>query len=111
MDQNQISSLRRAIASLARNKYKRRYPPALRSRLTSLVRAHPEKSIASLANTLGMAAITLEKIATETKSRIVPVEIIAEPKASSELIVRGPRGIVIEGFDVDSVAELIRVLS
>ena len=111
MDQNQISSLRHAISSLARNKYKRRYPPALRARLTALVRTHPERTIGSLASTLGMATQTLEKIVAEARAPIVPVEIIAEPKASSALIVRGPRGIVVEGLDVDSVAELIRALS
>ena len=111
MDEKQITSLRRMIASLARNRYKRRYPPALRARLVAFVKAHPDQSMTTLATTLGMARQTLEKIAAEPRTAIVPVKVRADPKASSALIIRGPRGIVVEGLDVAGAVELIRALS
>ena len=111
MSHNDITSTRRAIASLARSKYVRRYPAALRARLVAVVRAHPEKSVASLARALDMAPQTLERIVAEMPAALVPVRVIAKPAASSGLVIRGPRGLVVEGLDVHGVADLIRALS
>ena len=106
-----MTSVRRAIAALADKKHQRRYPPALRARLIALVGAHPERSMASLARALDMAPQTLERIAAVGRARLVPVRVVAEPRASSALVIRGPRGIVVEGLDVDGVARLIEALS
>ncbi len=111
MKHNDIPSLRRAIAALGATKYLRRYSPALRTRLVALVRAHREHSIASLARALDMAPQTLERIAGHARAPLVPVRLIDEPAPSSQLLVRGPHGIVVDGLDVKGVAELIRALS
>ena len=111
MKRNAITSIRRAIALLAPTKRDRRYPPKLRARLIALVREHPEESIGSLARTLDMAPQTLERIAAGNRTSMLPVRIVDRPETSSALIVRGPCGIVVEGFEVDSLADLIRALS
>jgi hypothetical protein len=111
MSQNDISSIRRAIAMLARNKHLRRYPPGLRARLVSLVHAHRERSLWSLAKELDMAPQTLEHIVAGNSAPLVPVRVVREHPSRAALVIRGPRGIVVEGLDVDGVAELIRALS
>ena len=111
MKRNDIPSIRRAIALLAPTKRDRRYPPKLRARLIALVREHPEQSIGSLARALDMAPQTLERIAAGAHTSLVPVQIVERRDARSALIVRGPRGIVVEGLDVDRLADLIRALS
>jgi transposase-like protein len=111
MSHDELTSVRRAIASLANKKHRRRYPAALRARLIALVRAHTERSMPSLARALDMAPQTLERITAGARAPLVPVRVVAEPRANSALVVRGPRGIVVEGLDVVGVAELIRALS
>jgi hypothetical protein len=109
---NDIATARRAIASLARLKYRRRYPAALRARLAAVVRAHPERGLASLAHDLDMAPQTLERIASSTRARLVPVRVLAgSAQRGAGVVVHGPRGITVEGLDVLGVAELIRALS
>jgi transposase-like protein len=111
MKQNDISSLRRAIETLAPSKQLRRYSPALRARLVALVRAHPDRGITSLARALGMAPQTLDRITSGARAPLVPVKLIENKTSRSALLVRGPRGIVVEGLDVNGVADLIRALS
>jgi hypothetical protein len=108
-----IAFARRAISSLAQMKYRRRYPTALRARLVALVRAHPERSVSSLARALDMAPQTLERIVGGAPSSFVPVRVpgMVAQASSRGLVVHGPRGITIEGFDVADVAELIRTLT
>ena len=96
---------------LAPKKRDRRYPPMLRARLIALVRKRPEESIGSLARALDMAPQTLERITAGVRTSLVPVQIVEGLEARRALVVRGPRGIVVEGLDVDSLAELIRALS
>ncbi len=106
-----ITAARRAIEALAPSKYLRRYPAELRAQLARLVRAHPERSVGSLATAIGMAPKTLESFLGSTAaSVIVPVRVVAPARACNALRVHGPRGIVVEGLNVDGVAELIRAL-
>jgi len=111
MKYNDIATVRRAIAELARTKYVRRYPPALRARLAALAGAHPEQSVASLAKALDMAPQTLERIVAEGRAPVLPVRVVSEQSKVSTIVVRGPHGIVVEGLDVNELAELIRRLS
>ena len=111
MSQNDIASVRRAIRSLATEKHRRRYPVTLRARIVAVVHAHPDMAISSLARALDMAPQTLERMASKARTSLVPVRVTANPATRSALVVRGPSGIVIEGLDLNSVAELIRVLS
>jgi transposase len=111
MEHNDISSLRREIATLGTTKHLRRYSPALRARLIALVRAHPERGISSLARALDMAPQTLARIAGDARAAVVPVKLVEKHGARSPLLVHGPGGIVVEGLDVNAVADLIRALS
>ena len=106
-----IAFARRAIASLARPKYLRRYPASLRARLVAVVRAHPERNVASLARALDMAPQTLARIVSTASAPLVPIRVKARPQAQASVVVHGPRGISVEGLNVDGVAELIRALS
>jgi transposase-like protein len=111
MKHNDISSLRHAIATLAPTKNRRRYSPSLRARIVALVRAHPERGIVSLAGELDMAPQTLERIVGGARAPLLPVTLIEERSTTAPTFIRGPRGIVVEGLDVNGIAELIRALS
>lgn len=108
---NDLASLRRAILALHATKQRRRYPSKLRARLVALVRAHPERSVVSLARALDMAPQTLTRIVASTSTALVPVRIIEDHLERDAVRVQGPRGIVVEGLDVAGVAALIRALS
>lgn len=108
---NDLSSLRRAILALDATKQRRRYPATLRTRLGALVRAHPERSVVSLARALDMAPQTLARIVASTSTALVPVRVVEDPVERAVVRVRGPRGIVVEGLDVAGVAALVRALS
>jgi phage terminase large subunit-like protein len=58
-----------------------------------------------------MTPQTLERVVAERRASLVPLRVVAEPAPSSGLVIRGPCGIVVEGLDLNSVAELIRALS
>ena len=106
-----IDAARRAILALPPPKHLRRYPAEVRGQLIRLVRAHPERSVGSLARAIDMAPKTLERIvAGASTSVIIPVQVVSAGK-DTPLRVHGPRGIVVEGLDVGAVAELIRALS
>lgn len=112
-----IDAARRSIAALATSKQLRRYPAELCAQLARLVRAHPERTVGSLAIAIDMAPKTLQRIVAGAARAgdvraglIVPVRVVAADEGNS-LRVHGPHGIVVEGLDVDGVAELIRALS
>jgi len=108
-----IFAARRSIAALGATKYLRRYPAALRAQLVRLVRAHPESSVRAIATAIDIAPKTLQRFVGGSGggSAIVPVRVVAEARPSKELRVHGPHGIVVDGLDVDGVAELIRALA
>jgi hypothetical protein len=111
MKHDDISSLRRAIETLAPTKKCRRYSSSLRARIVAVVRAHPERGIVSLARALDMAPQTLERIVGSARSPLLPVTLIEDRSTAAPTLIRGPRGIVVEGLDVNGIAELIRALS
>jgi hypothetical protein len=106
-----IADLRRAILALDRTKQRRRYPAALRSRLASFVRAHPERSVVSLARALDMAPQTLLRFVGPMSTTLVPVHIVEDLAETADVVVRGPRGVVVEGLDIAGVAALFKALS
>ena len=76
-----------------------------------MVRAHPELSVTTLAQSVGMAPKTLARIVEEGRdANFTPIRVRG---AISEdgLVVRGPGGLVIKGLDVKSLGELLRALS
>jgi hypothetical protein len=108
-----ITTLRRSILALDKTKQRRRYPASLRKRLASYVLAHPERSALTLARKLDMAPQTLERFVAGASPMLVPVRVVDDvsPSPSSAIVVRGPRGIVVEGLDVTGVAELMKALA
>jgi transposase-like protein len=111
---NDIAAARLAIAELGPSKHLRRYPTELRRQLAQLVRAHPERSVSSIAAEVGVAWKTLDSFVRTARVRgaMVPVQVVAERTPGEQLLrVRGPHGIVAEGLDVEGLATLIRALS
>jgi len=110
--QDNLSTLRRAIAGLSVSKSQRRYPPELQRRIVSVVRQHPQAEVPVLARRLGMAAQTLTRMLSSAAPVLVPVRVTADnaPRGSA-VVVRGPGGVVVEGLDVHGVAELFRALA
>jgi hypothetical protein len=106
-----LATLRRAVLALDTTKQRRRYPAPLRRRLAAFVRAHPEKSVASLARSLDMAPQTLEGFVGSASTALVPVRVVDDRSGRPEVRVHGPRGIVVEGLDIGGVASLIKALS
>lgn len=112
------SSLRDALVAADRASVGRAYPPALRRAVVAyaeVARARGD-SIASIAESIGLPSITLQRwsrAAASSPFRAVVVEPAALPAAapSSSIIIHGPGGLRIEGLDLDSVAELLRRLS
>ena len=107
-----VPTIRRAIAALSPSKTQRRYPEALSRRIAALARSHPGRDPSSLARRLDMAPQTLARIVASAPPVVVPVRVVGERAAACEgVVVRGPRGVVVEGLDVAGVAELLRALS
>ena len=110
--QDDLSTLRRAIAGLSMSKTQRRYPAELQRRIVSVVRQHPQLEMPVLARRLDMAPQTLTRILSSAGSVLVPVRVTnTDEQSRSAVVVRGPCGVVVEGLDVRGVAELFRALS
>jgi len=108
---NDIDAARRSVAALAPSKHLRRYPAELRAQLARLVRAHPERTLGSIATAIDMAPKTLERIVAAAAPAGVIVPVRVAPHESKPLRVHGPHGLIIEGLDIDGVAQLLRALS
>jgi len=105
--------IRRAVERLEARGRGVRYPLALRAKLISETRSRREagKTLVAIGEELGVPWRTLARwCATERKRTpgFRAVEIVALPSARP--IVHGPRGLRIEGLDIESVAELVRRL-
>lgn len=119
MSRSTAASIRRTIRSLSQHKPSRRYPAELRARIAAHARDELGKgtSLRSLGDALDMAPQTLERFIAEHDdgaASFIPVR-VSEPKVpgprASTVVVRGPRGVVVEGLNVEGVASLIRALS
>jgi hypothetical protein len=94
------------------------YPTALRARALAYLRerrAHGA-TVAEVARELGISRGTLGawESAPEPATRMPtlrPVEVMAGLKTASPIVVRGARGIVIEGLDLDGIAALLAKVS
>lgn len=111
----ELPRLREAVASL-RSGPQRRYPTALRRRLAVYIRARLAGGglQTAICEELGIGSPTFKTLQRESNSkapRLRAVRVV-EPQAPSPAVtVRGPGGLVIEGLDLDGVAQLLRVLS
>lgn len=106
--------LKREVSALGRRGRGRPYPKDLIEKLLSytVARRREGATIVEVGEELGMSFMTLRRWFTERKerSRFRRVE-VATPSplpAKSRLIVHGPRGLRVEGLDLEGVAELLR---
>jgi hypothetical protein len=110
--------LQRALATIERRGRGRPYPRPLLEQLLAytVARRRQGATLLTIGQELGMSWRTLSRwvseralsVPRETAAAFHPVQIASRPR--SEVIVRGPHGIVIEGLDVDGVAELVKRL-
>jgi hypothetical protein len=60
---------------------------------------------------LGICVLTLARWSKPPASPLLPVVIDAAPTTGGGIVVRGPRGLLIEGLDIAALAALLRELS
>lgn len=94
----------------------RRYGAELKRRVVGAVQRERARgrSWASAARALGVPVQTLSRWLEEVPQSLAlrPVTVVAEPvRAEREPIVVAPGGYIVEGLDVDGVADLLRKLS
>ncbi len=111
---DETRKLRAAIAALPTRR--RRFPPALRASLRAYVKREVAggASRSRVAASLGVSQPTVSRLlAEESSATLVPIVVVYEqpPRAPKGIVVRGPRGLLIENLDVDGLAALIRALS
>ena len=110
-------ALRSALAVADRNAVGRAYPEPLRRAAVAFATAARRRgeTIASIAATLGLPAITLQRWLRREQESPFRAAIIVEPAtpfpAGSPIVVHAPGGVRIEGLDVAGLAELLRRLA
>jgi hypothetical protein len=88
----------------------RRFGAAAKTRIAAHVRERRAagERLSAISTELGIPEETLSRWC-RRPSGFVTVEV--QSQRASALVVRGPRGLVIEGLDLDQVAELVRRLA
>jgi hypothetical protein len=114
----ELEDIRKQIAELATAKTTRRYPSALRQRVTRYARMRLASGVsrAAICGELDVGAPTLERFLKgappEGFNRVrVVVRHDDEPGAPRPLTVEGPCGTSIEGLSLNEVAQLFQRLS
>ena len=105
--------IRRAVERLEARGRGVRYPVELKTRLISETRRRREAggTLEAIGEELSIPWRTLARWCAEERKATAgfrSVEIVAVPSAT--LVVHGPRGLRIEGLDLDGVADLVRRL-
>jgi transposase len=106
--------LRRALAEAPREGVGRPYPQALRLRVVAFVRAEMAQggSIADSAAQLGLTPVTVARwLQAATASSFVAVQLPADERTPSRLVLHGPGGLRVEGLSLEQVLTLLRSLS
>ena len=106
--------LRTALSKLGEMGRGKRYPRALLEKMLSytVARRRQGATLLAVGGELGMNWKTLARWVGERRAapRFERVQVAAPAAAPRTLVVHGPRGLRIEGLDVDGVAELVRRL-
>jgi transposase-like protein len=117
---DEVERLRRELSRCPGTGRGRRYPEALRRRAGRLadVEQREARSIEVLARRLGVSAPALTRWMGDLQdqaggvSPLRSVEIVPDAVGTpSSIVVRGPQGIVIEGLELEQVAQLVRSLA
>lgn len=117
------AALSAAFSQIPRTKTGTRYPKALR--LRALTYAHARRaegaSLSKIAAEIALSVHTLRHWLSAPASRTPPTPAVASfqsvhvlptrPDAVPTLRIHGPCGLLIEGLDLDSLADLLRRLS
>ena len=110
----EIEVLREQVASLDRYGRGRRYPAPLRERLVAAIERLRSRGATwtSIGREFGVMAETarrwLVRMGPEPEGRVVPVSVSAQ---QTELAVVSPTGFRVEGLNLESAAQLLRLLS
>jgi hypothetical protein len=115
-------SLREAIAKLSPSKNARRYPETLRAEITAYARRRLAEgtSFAAVCLELDIGEPTLHGFLGSSRpsekrrpgfARVRVRAVAALPTSEVPRIVRGPCGLVLEGFSTEEIADLVRRLS
>jgi transposase len=106
--------LKSEISKLGEMGRGKRYPRVLLEKMLSytVARRRQGATLLAVGAEIGMNWKTLARWVGERKAtpRFERVQVSAPAAAARALVVHGPRGLRIEGFDVDGVAELVRRL-
>ena len=105
--------LRQALSTLGPRGRGKPYPKGLMGSLLSytVARRRQGTTVRAIADELGMSWQTLSRWTGGKKDgqRFARVEVVTAPTAvTPTLVVHGPRGLRIEGLDLDGVVELVR---
>ena len=111
------STLKAALASAERVGAGRAYPRALRARVAAYVIGRRDEAATdeAISRELGIAAMTFRRWAGGRRAAFAVASVVGvtstAPSAASPLVVHGPRGLRIEGLDVEQIATLWSRLS
>jgi hypothetical protein len=111
MSDHELRDLRRELSALERGRGKR-YPAALRDRISSWARRELERgrSLRTIAGALALHRETLRSWvadAASSSAALVPVEVVSEHQVARSFAVVSPTGFRIEGLTLDDVAALV----
>lgn len=113
--EEQREELKRELLVLGPRGRGRPYPRGLLEKILSytVTRRRQGAELLAVGAELGISWKTLGRWlgARKTSPRFERVQVAAAPAATKSLVVHGPRGLRIEGLDVDGVAELLQRLS
>lgn len=104
--------LRKAVEALGPVPQRRRFDADLRRRLSAHVqmRVASGEAIASVARSLDLAGPTVARLL-RTSSSLLPVRVAPPTEPVGRITVRGPCGLLVEGFTIEDLAALIARLS
>lgn len=115
----ETEALKREIEGLSKSPQTRRYSPELQARVTAWARGRRAEglSVPAMCQEIGIGDPTLRRFlgpAEEPKTKSRPagfrrVEVVAP--VATQVVVRGPCGISVEGLSLDGVAELFKRLT
>jgi hypothetical protein len=111
MSDHELRDLRRELSAVERGPGKR-YPAALRVRISSWARREVERgrSLRTIADALALHRETLRSWladAAPSAAALVPVEVVSDHDAAGSFTVISPAGFRVEGLALDDVAALL----
>ena len=107
------SALKQALASAERSGVGRAYPAAIRERVIAYVERRRAEGVAdeAIGRELGISPMTFRRWAGRRASGFVLATVDAPFAAPVGVVVHGPRGLRIDGLDLEGVAALWERLS